>query len=162
MVLLSRNDQPSSAPIPTSTQLTVKMLSSFFILLSTALVVQAQSPVSAIPMVPYIAHPSYSAGVNVSSVPQVAIHSNTDIGGGIGWTGPTTCVDGSVCICMNPCKRFGILFFVWLISPLGFSQCLPGSAPTTTSDTPPACTFSTVTCMQFDILFLWLISPLGY
>ena len=98
-----------------SSQLTAKMLSSFLVLLSAALVAQAQvaqSPVSAIPIISCITHPSYSSGVNVSSVSRygVAIHSNTDIGGGEGWTGPTTCVDGAVCVCINTCMRFDILF----------------------------------------------------
>nr|AAB32942.1 exocellobiohydrolase [Phanerodontia chrysosporium] len=37
--------------------------------------------------------------------------------GGIGWTGPTTCVSGTTCTVLNPY----------------YSQCLPGSAVTTTS-----------------------------
>ena len=50
-------------------------------------------------------------------------------GGGIGWTGPTTCVAGSVCTYQND----------W------YSQCLPGSTtagPTTTTTTqaPPTTT----------------------
>ncbi|KAH9945064.1 endo-1,4-B-xylanase A [Epithele typhae] len=54
--------------------------------------------------------------------------------GGIGWTGPTTCVSGTVCTVLNPY----------------FSQCLPGSsssAPptTTTSSSSPTSTAPTST-----------------
>ncbi|TDL15675.1 CEL4a mannanase [Rickenella mellea] len=41
--------------------------------------------------------------------------------GGIGWTGPKTCVAGSVCTVSNPY----------------YSQCLPGSAPPASSTKPP-------------------------
>ncbi|KAF5389868.1 hypothetical protein D9757_003635 [Collybiopsis confluens] len=47
--------------------------------------------------------------------------------GGIGWTGPTTCVAGTVCTVLNPY----------------FFQCLPGTAPPTTTapvTTPPVTT----------------------
>ncbi|CAA7260315.1 unnamed protein product [Cyclocybe aegerita] len=44
--------------------------------------------------------------------------------GGQGWTGPTTCASGSVCTFSNQ----------W------YSQCLPGSAPTTAVVTQPATT----------------------
>ncbi|TBU33423.1 endo-1,4-B-xylanase A [Dichomitus squalens] len=52
--------------------------------------------------------------------------------GGIGWTGPTTCVAGTVCTVMNAY----------------YSQCLPGSAspsPTSTPATPPKSTPPTST-----------------
>ncbi|KAF5340175.1 hypothetical protein D9758_014987 [Tetrapyrgos nigripes] len=44
------------------------------------------------------------------------------LGGGIGWTGATTCVSGTVCTVVNE----------W------YSQCIPGTAaPTTTGGSPP-------------------------
>ncbi|KAI8992889.1 alpha/beta-hydrolase [Trametes punicea] len=49
--------------------------------------------------------------------------------GGIGWTGPTTCVAGSVCVKENDY----------------YSQCQPGSASTAPTTTPPASTSSTPT-----------------
>lgn len=52
--------------------------------------------------------------------------------GGIGWTGPTTCVSGTYCAVLNPY----------------YSQCLPGSAPgqsTTTTSAPTTITTSTTT-----------------
>ncbi|EKM74254.1 hypothetical protein AGABI1DRAFT_88317 [Agaricus bisporus var. burnettii JB137-S8] len=44
--------------------------------------------------------------------------------GGNGWTGPTTCVSGSTCVKQNDF----------------YSQCLPGTAPTTTPTTQPPTT----------------------
>ncbi|KAJ7881766.1 carbohydrate-binding module family 1 protein/Glycoside hydrolase family 5 protein [Mycena olivaceomarginata] len=44
--------------------------------------------------------------------------------GGTGWSGATTCVSGSVCTVVNPF----------------YSQCLPGTATTTTPSTPPTST----------------------
>ncbi|KAI0069947.1 acetyl xylan esterase [Panus rudis PR-1116 ss-1] len=44
--------------------------------------------------------------------------------GGIGWTGPTTCVAGTVCTKLNDY----------------YSQCLPGAAPSSPPTTPPTTT----------------------
>ncbi|KAF7343111.1 Carbohydrate-binding module family 1 protein/glycoside hydrolase family 5 protein [Mycena venus] len=49
--------------------------------------------------------------------------------GGIGWTGATTCVSGTVCTELNAY----------------YSQCLPGTATTTVSTTPPTTTTSAPT-----------------
>jgi cellulose 1,4-beta-cellobiosidase len=45
------------------------------------------------------------------------IVTNTALGGGIGWTGPTTCISGYTCTYSNPY----------------YSQCLPGTATTTST-----------------------------
>ncbi|KAJ7348270.1 lipolytic enzyme [Mycena albidolilacea] len=47
--------------------------------------------------------------------------------GGTGWTGPTTCVSGTVCVAQNPF----------------YSQCLPGTAPPSTTTTSTATTSRT-------------------
>lgn len=46
------------------------------------------------------------------------------IGGGIGWTGPMTCLSGSICTVLNP----------W------YSQCIPGVAPPPSTTTAPITT----------------------
>ncbi len=46
----------------------------------------------------------------------------------VGWTGPTTCVSGLVCTVLNPY----------------YSQCLPGTAQTTTSATSKSSTSSII------------------
>ncbi|OCB88152.1 hypothetical protein A7U60_g4781 [Sanghuangporus baumii] len=50
-------------------------------------------------------------------------------GGGIGWTGPTTCVSGSTCVRQNDY----------------YYQCLPGAATTTTSNLPSTTPTTTTT-----------------
>ncbi|KAL5522241.1 hypothetical protein ACEPAF_2098 [Sanghuangporus sanghuang] len=49
--------------------------------------------------------------------------------GGIGWTGPTTCVSGSTCVRQNDY----------------YYQCLPGAATTTTSNLPSTTPTTTTT-----------------
>ncbi|OBT85521.1 hypothetical protein VE02_05362 [Pseudogymnoascus sp. 03VT05] len=50
--------------------------------------------------------------------------------GGTGWTGPTTCVSGSVCTFSKRSTYLTTLIF------LGYSQCLPGTSPPVSSSNP--------------------------
>ncbi|KAJ3252006.1 hypothetical protein HK103_001881 [Boothiomyces macroporosus] len=68
----------------------------------------------------------HHSGVNVTSI---------NLGGGVTWTGPTCCASGSFCSAGNPVNPW-------------YSQCIPGTAPATTSDAgngnPTTTTTSTV------------------
>jgi hypothetical protein len=64
--------------------------------------------------------------------------------GGIGWTGPTTCVSGWTCVKSNDC---GYLFHsshftIAKFSTADYSQCLPGAATSTQSPSSSSSTSS--------------------
>ncbi|KFZ13628.1 hypothetical protein V502_06509 [Pseudogymnoascus sp. VKM F-4520 (FW-2644)] len=50
--------------------------------------------------------------------------------GGTGWTGPTTCVSGSVCTFSKRSTHLTTLIFP------GYSQCIPGTAPPASTSNP--------------------------
>lgn len=58
----------------------------------------------------------------------------TEVGGGNNWTGPTTCVSGYYCQVQNECK---LNVQPWIETTdakgAGYSQCVPGTASTTSS-----------------------------